>query len=408
MPLNRKVNVHLFCLLLLLLQACSEPGNKVKDSGNHKFSLYVRVKNGAEYIVECDSLTAGSIDPEATGAPLDIHEVGRDMMVKDGYYYYLGFKSQQLIKYRVNDHAFEKVDSVKLPGFSIENFRWAGKDTLQLVGLQAPVFTQVTYDLIGTDKMRLLTSRKLDIPQPANGFNSLSVGFAEPNGGNLLLSYTYHKPVGTTSYTTSDTMYTSVVSTSKPGLLKTDKDTRSTYPAGVNTVQSYTFYNEQGDFYFMTCPGIALGNRTDVPTGVFRVKKGEQAIDKYYFFNLSASAINNHAYGLWYLGNGQAIVRSERKDLYHDLNDHYSAAHFEFYLLDLAKQTTKKLDLPLDKGTRRECVIVEKDKAYISINSDSEGNYIWVYDINSGNLKKGLQLTGHTDYILRMDKLRPL
>ncbi|MBE9586433.1 hypothetical protein IM792_18415 [Mucilaginibacter sp. JRF] len=404
MFLSRKVCLIITISILTLLQACSQQSNKADGSAPHKYSLYIRLKNNAEYIVQCDSLTGGTIDPEKQGTPLDIHQVSRDIIVKDNFYYHMGFKNDQFIKYKVSGKVFQKVDSVAMPHFSIENFRWMGKDTLQIIGLQAPSFTQVVYSLINTDSMKVISTGKLDIPHPGNGFNNMSVGFAEPLDSNLVIGYTYHKPVGTTSYTTSDTMYTSLVSITS-GLLNTDKDTRSTYPAGVNNVQSYTFYDEHGDFYFMTCPGIALGNRPDVPTGVFRIKKGELAPDKKYFFNLSASVINNHAYGLWYLSKGKAIVRSERKDLYHDLNDHYSAAHFEFYVLDLAEQTATKINLPLDKGTRRECVIVEGDKAYISINSDKQGDFIWIYDIKTGETKKGLQLTGHTDYILRMDRL---
>jgi hypothetical protein len=187
--------------------------------------------------------------------------------------------------------------------------------------------------------------------------------------------------------------------------LGTQKETRSTYPGGINTVQSYSFYDEQGDFYFMSCPGIALGNRPDLHTGIFRIRENALQTDPEYFFDISASGINNHAYGLWYLGHGKAIIRSERKDLYKGLGDHYSTAHFEFYVLDLKAQTVKKLDLPLDKGTRRECVIVEKGIAYIAVNSTKEGNFIWLYDIRTGTLRKGLQLAGDTDFIMRIDRL---
>ena len=108
---------------------------------------------------------------------------------------------------------------------------------------------------------------------------------------------------------------------------------------------------------------------------------------------------------MWSLGHQQVIVRAERKDLFTGLGDHYSKAHFEFYVADLAHHTLRKLDLPLDKGTRRECVIVKDDIAYISLNSSTEGNFIWQYNIRTGTLKKGLQLAGDTDFILRIDRL---
>ncbi|MNV42972.1 hypothetical protein D3C71_1346750 [compost metagenome] len=172
-------------------------------------------------------------------------------------------------------------------------------------------------------------------------------------------------------------------------------------------VQPYSFNDEKGNYYFMTCPGIALGNRADRPTGIFRINTGEDALDRNYFFNISGSIINNHAYGIWYVGGGLAIIRTERKDLFKGLSDHYSTAHFEFYLLDVyAGKVLKKLALPLDKGTRRASIVVSGDIAYISINSTKEGNYIWLYNIKTGSLTKGLQLAGNTDFIMRMDQLK--
>lgn len=186
------------------------------------------------------------------------------------------------------------------------------------------------------------------------------------------------------------------------------KEVRSTYPAGVNTVQHNEFTDEHGDFYFMSCPGIAMGNRTDLPTAIFRIKANSNLVDPNYLFNLSSSKIANHAYGLWYIGNGQAIVRSERKDLYKGLSDHYSTPHFEFYLLDIAKQRViKKLALPLDKGTRKEAVLVKGDTVYIAVNSATEGNYIWNYNVKTGKLSKGLQIGGVAAFIVRLDKLAP-
>ena len=142
----------------------------------------------------------------------------------------------------------------------------------------------------------------------------------------------------------------------------------------------------------------------EIKSGIFRIKKDQSVIDN-YFFNISESIIKNHAYGMWPLGGNKAIIRTERKDLFKDLNDHYKVAQFEFYVLDLQTKVIKKLNLPLDKGTRKQCVIVQNGIAYIAINSAKEGNFIWLYDIQKESLKKGLQLAGNTDYILRIDTL---
>lgn len=370
--------------------------------------MYILGKDGKEYIIETNSLDSGKILPEKQGAILDAKAMDRDIIVKNGSYYHLNRKKATLSKYNLQNDSLNTIASIQLKDFSIENYFWVGKDSLLLTGLDIKAFNQTKYVLIETKKMGLISSGNLAIPQPSGKFTSMSIGFVELRKKHLFLGYTYHQQLSSSNYTTSDTTYIAELNYPKMNLLKIEKDTRSTYPGGINTVQSYSFNDEQNNYYFMSCPGIALGNRPDLPTGIFRIKAGEESLDKDYFINISSSLVNNHAYGIWYLGDNKAIIRSERKDLFKGLSDHYSTAHFEFYVIDLtAAKVLKRLNLPLDKGTRRECVIVKDNVAYIAVNSSTQGNFIWIYNIHTGSLKKGLELAGNTDFIMRMDKLNP-
>lgn len=404
------------CGLLLVfsgcLIACNEqaPSTVTKNTGKHtnadKYSLYIMGKDGKEYILETDTLDSGELLPEQDGAAVDTRIVDRSIVVKNGYYYKINRKAGTFVKYNIQDKKFSQVAAFPLKDFAIENYHWMGGDTLLLTGLETKNFAQVEYVILRTGSMKIISAGKMEIPKPSGRFDNMSVGFVKPLGNHLLVGYTYHQQLSASDYTTSDTTYVTELNYPQMTRVKTAKDSRSTYPGGINTVQSSSFLDEQQDFYFMDCPGIALGNRPELSTAIMKIDKGAAVPDKKYFFNLSA-AIHNHAYGMWYLGNGKAIVRSERKDLFKGLGDHYSTAHFEFYLVDVkTQQVVKKLELPLDKGTRRECVLMAGDYAYISINSSTKGNFIWKYNIHTGTLKKGLQLSGNTDYILRMDQLR--
>lgn len=388
----------------LILSSCNSTSRKENKPEKKKYSIYILGKNHQEYIIQTDDLTKGELKPESDGVELNTQYMDRDVIVKNGYYYHLDRKTATFSKYIKTDNAFFAVAELKIDNFSVENFYWLSPDTLLLTGLDNKDFVDASFYKIAVKNFTIAQTGKLPVPKPPKGYESSSIGVTTILNHQLFLAYTYHKHFGPASYTTSDTIYT--VSLSYPSM-RVDTvaiDTRSSYPAGINTIQSYSFFTENGDFYFMSCPGIALGNTVKRPTAIFKIKKGESTISKDYFFNISASKINNHAYGIWYIGNGKAIIRSERKDLYKDFSEHAFAAQFEFYLLDLTKQSVTKLNLPLDKGTRREAVIVEKDTVYISINSSTVGNYIWLYDIRSGKLKKGLKLSGDTDYIYRIDK----
>lgn len=397
---------RLLCIFLILSCFCLSCKRKTIAVEGKKYSIYVLGKDGKEYLLETNTLDSGKILPERQGVLLNPEETDRDIIVKNGYFYHLNRKTKSFAKYRLQEGQIVEMASVPLKDFGIENYYWIGRDSLLLVGLDTKNFKQVRSVLIQSDKMTVIRTADLEIPKPSGVFNSTFIGFVEYRAKELFIGYTYHERLSPSNYTTSDTMYVAVLKYPELTLKKIDKDVRSTYPGGTNLVQSYSFEDEQRNFYFMTCPGIALGNRPDLPTGVFRIKTAEDTLDKGYILDISKSVIDNHAYGIWYLGHQKAIIRSERKDLFKGLGDHYSTAHFEFYLLDLtSKKVIGKLNLPLDKGTRRECVIVKNGVAYIAVNSTKEGNFIWLYDLKTGALTKGLELSGNTDFIMRIDQL---
>ncbi|MBC8985401.1 hypothetical protein H9X96_06400 [Pedobacter sp. N36a] len=395
-----------FLLLLTSLFGCTDSSLTAKNEGAHKYSIYILAKDGNEYIVETDQLDSGIILPEKEGAELNTREMDRSVIVKNGYYYHLNRKKAALVQYELRDRQLRAVQSMRLTKFSLENFHWLGRDTLLLTGLNTPDFTQVKYAMLNVAAMKSISEGNMEIPIPSGKFDNMSVGFVKKQDSKLLVGYTYHQELGLLNYTTSDTTYVTELNYPQMTAVKTAKDTRSTYPGGVNTVQTSSFEDVQGDFYFMDCPGIALGNRPELATGILRINKNETAPDPRYFFNISRS-IGNHAYGMWPVGGDKAIVRAERKDLFKGLWDHYSTPHFEFYLVDVKNnKVINKLALPLDKGTRRECVLLKDNIAYISISSSAEGNFIWKYDLKTGALSKGLELAGNTDFILRIDQLR--
>ena len=400
--LARKLrNISTILMLMLYFSACKNSSSSLEKI--QKYSIHILDMSGKEYVLTTDDLDAGSINPdEVTEALPD--SISRDIIVKDGNYYHLARKSDVFTKYALKNHKLAAVSKLQLKDFDQENFIWVGKDSLLLSGLNHG-FNMGRYYLINTKEMSIIAFGLLDIGQPTGKFITTSIGFVKKRKDTLFVGYTFHPPMRNGTFTTSDTIYVSRLVYPSMKSIGLEKEVRSTYPAGVNNVQTNEFTDEKGDFYFMSCPGIAMGNRPELPTAIFRIKHQSLQIDKAYFFNLS-TLIGNHAYGLWYLGNGKAIARLERKDLFKGLADHYSTPHFEFYLLGIAKQkVVKKLDLPLDKGTRKDCIIIDRDKVYIAVNSETDGNYIWNYDLITDKLTKGLKLGGVTAFIVRLDKL---
>ncbi|TDE11295.1 DUF4374 domain-containing protein [Dyadobacter psychrotolerans] len=387
-------------IITIIISGCSEN----TDSGRKKYSIYTMTKDYREYIVQVDSLSQGTVNPVLEGTIVGYKQIWDELIVKEGYYYRINRKSQHFVRSQINKGRFEPADSVALADFVfLENYNWIHPDTLLLISYNRKL-NKVNYAKVAVKTMTATTG-ELPIPAPSGAYNSMSVGFTEFRGNRLFAGYSYHSLSDSNGYSTTDTAYVSVLNYPSLKSRNTIKDTRSTYPGNTNTEQQSTFRDEKGDFYFLTSPGIARGNRPDKPTAVYRIKAGQEVLDSNYFFNISESSIQNHAYGLWYIGNGKAIIRSEQKGLFTGIEDHYKVPHVRFFVLDLETKSAKLLNLPVDKGTARQCVLMENGLVYISINSDREGNYIWIYNPENDKLRKGLKIEGDVDYILRIERL---
>lgn len=395
-------NLTCFLVIVLLLTGCNKQSDETTRAG--RYSIYAMMRDGKEYIFQTDSLASGNVEPDKMGAQVLPEPLYYELIVRDGRYYAVDRKTGEFVRYRFSDNRFIADTSVALTGLpTAENYQWLSKDTLLLLGYD-DYSQQIRFAKIDVNTMRA-TQGIVPIPKPFGAYNWISVGFAEFLDRKLNIGYCYHTYT-LQNYTTGDTIYNAVIDFPQMTLDTIYKDTRSVYPGGINTRQSHSFVTENGDFYFIACPGIAAGNRAnDRPTGIFRIRKSQRAIDPDYFFNISESSIKNHGYGFWYIGNGKAIVRTERKGLYTGMKDHYKVPHFDFYVVDLEKQTTQRLNLPLDKGTARQCVLVEKGTVYITVNTESAGSYVWIYNPKTGSLTKGLKFSPDTEYILRMEVL---
>ena len=403
--LVRNMSRIIICALIFsFFNSCTKENTEKEILSQKKYSIYAMMKDGKEYIIQTDLLKNGSINPEKQGAKVIPSRLFYDLIVRDGFYYRLDWKTSTFIKYSILNNTFTQVSALPLTGFStIENYNWINQDSLLLIGYDQKS-PKIRYAKIQVKKMTAVEGI-MQIPTPSGAFNWMSVGFSKFMNGNLFVGYTYHTANNFQTYTTSDTVYVEILNYPEMRSVKSFKDTRSAYPGGVNTRQPHSFTDEKGDFYFIACPGIALGNNPNKPTGIYRIKQSREILDPDYFFNISASAIQNHGYGFWYIGRGKAIVRTERKGLFTGMKDHYSIPHFDFYILDLTTKLTTRLNLPLDKGTARQCILVENGLVYITVNSDSEGSYVWNYNPETGDLQKGLKFEGEIDYILRLDQL---
>jgi hypothetical protein len=310
-------------------------------------------------------------------------------------------------KYQLQGSSLVLIDSLQLKNRDFETITW--KDETNLIAVcredlvenksQARLY-QINVSTMKVDKEAIIV-----LPFATKEYKALHLGLVDFENNNLWLAYSFFKSTGKYGHTTSDTTYYATIKYDNFKLLNVQKETRSTYPGGFNIIQSYSFKDEQGDYYFMTNPGIALGNNPKLPTAIFRKKKGHQLVDQDFMIDISKS-IGNHAYGIWYIGQHKAIIRNERKDLYTDFSSFHAVHQFEYRLVDLTSGTIEKISLPLDKGTQKDNVWSDKQYAYIAIDDANDGHRVWKYNLHTKEISKGINLPSATNFTVRMDYLK--
>ncbi|PVH27048.1 hypothetical protein [Sphingobacterium corticibacter] len=329
----------------------------------------------------------------------------REFIQRKGFIYSVNPENDYLIQYKITSTGLEAVDSIKVVNDNIEQYHWKNNsDTLLISNVVHGDTETCRFYEIDTKTFSLIREAQLPIPPAVNDFSILSLGLVRYENDKLWIAFAYSKMLGHNEYTTLDTMYYRTLDFASLRVLSEQKDPRSTYPGGINTIQTYSGTAENGDFYFTSGPGIAAGNNIKQPSAIFRKKKGADQVDTTYMVNISAQT-GNHAYGFWYVGNGKAIVRGERSDKYTDFSNHHAVYQFEYFLVDLASGNMEKLDLPLDKGTRKENVVQVGSYLYIAIDDEQENHTVWRYDLQSGKVSAKLSPKFPIDYLLRLDKL---
>ncbi|MFZ4861770.1 hypothetical protein ACL9RF_06255 [Sphingobacterium sp. Mn56C] len=393
---------YVLLLFLILLGACSQR-DKVPAAAP-QYAIFTLDKDGMNRMFITDSLY-----PQTALLEIQIPAFfDREYIQKAGYFYHVDYRSSQFIRYHIDLKAqkLQALDTIQLDNRYIEQFHWKNNtDTLLVFTVERNSKKTCSLFEIDAKNFKLIRQTLLPIPNTDTVFNRLNIGLVAVQNNALWLAYSFGNYLNMNDYSTQDTSYYINLDFKTLQVNNLQKDSRSTYPGGINTVQTYSADTENGDLYFMSCPGIALGNNLHQPTAIFRKPKNAINVDTNYMVNIS-KAIHNHAYGFWYIGNNKALIRSEQKDKFTDFANHHSTFQFEYFVLDLHSGKLHKLALPLDKGTRKENVLVHNNMVYISIDDSDDKHRIWQYSLADEKITEILSINKSTDYLLRMDYLK--
>ena len=387
------------------LYSCNSNQKPISNS-SPLFDIYVRYGDSHdEYIVRTNSLSDGEIDPLKDGVKVS-KEIHYGLTNRNGKYYYLNERSHLVKQYEIQNGIFAVSDSLPVTKIEwLESILWISNDTLLMVGLNKDLI-HPAYALVKTQNMSLISEGIIDIPNPKKIVWS-TIGFLQRSGSHLFMAF-YSKPKKNDTIRGVNKMHIAVLDFSQMTVNKIETISQSGRTLNDNRYQPSSVQDEDGNIYFLSSGSDRLLESEDqnkgYPSGIMRIKNGSAAVDSSFFINTCISAPKGHVYGIWYIGNGKAIIKCDVPQLIKKWDD-YDEYAYTYYEVDFNTKSLSKIEIPLDRGWYLDNVLVENGLVYIANKAESGENYIWIYNPNNNTTTKGLKVNGDFDYFRRINKV---
>lgn len=399
---------YFFCILFfVLLISCVEKSIKLSDD-KPIYDVYVRCGNEHdEFLVRVNDFSSGNIDPRKDGAKVS-EEIHYGMTVQGDSYFYLNEKTHRIKKYQIIDHIFTQVDSLPVTKIqSLESILWISKDSLLMFGLDKD-FIRPAYAMLETKNMSLVSEGTLDIPN-TNKMEWSSIGFLQRRNNDLFIGYYSKAKKNKEVKVFLSNMEIAVLNFPEMNNLRIISEQQFGRSLNDNRYQPSSVQTESGDIYFLSCASDRIieqeNHSNKLYSSIYRIQDGQTQVDQDYLFNISESAAQGHVYGIWYINKEKAIIKCDVPSRIKSWDD-YDEYAYTYFEVNLKDKTLHKLNLPLDRGWYLDNVLVEDELVYIANKSETNENYIWIYNTQTKNLAKGLRVNGDIEYFRRINRVK--
>ncbi len=372
-----------------------------KNAGKTKAEI--RIAQGVKSLSE-----AKTIDFKGKGADVSA-KLFLGSIIKDGYYYQIPKEKDRIGKYRIENDGVTIVAEVpfKQNTFLYRRYShaWIDDNTLVLFGADGEK-QKILWTKLDTKNMQILDEGKLDITPPQGKYKKLSTsGIANfrKSDGKILYAYLYKTK---DKIHREDHFLVAFINPKDMTIEKTIKEERVEFMAGTafgELYQNKTFFSDNGDYYIACNSVLANAQKhTEQRGNIVRIKNGTTEFDKSY---LGFSGRQGKIVTVDYLKNDKALLYIEDPV---KSSTNWSSSSFNCYyaVLNLTTDKLFEIKLPFSQGVFSQRSVVEGGKAYIGINPENAQPAIYVYDISSGTITKGITITeGYSfDRVVKLDK----
>ena len=320
----------------------------------------------------------------------------QESIIRGRYYYQIPREKDRFGKYLIVDtgktHQVIPVKEVSFKKNTLKDRRythtWLNNRTLVLIGSNGKS-DKMLWIKLDAENMTILSEGELDLPAPPKKDKFNSSGIANYRDGQILYAFTYSND--------KSGFYMAFINASDMKTEKVVKETRAQFMAGTaygELLQHKSFFTPNGDYY-LACSSMNAGAKrtTEQHSALFRIKKGATEFDKSYRgYNYPKGKIVTAdcltpTKALLYI---QDPDHTKAKDWGKDYNCYYA-------ILDLTTDQLTEIqyngtNLPFSSGTFSQRSLVMGNKAYIGVNPKNAQTGIYIYDIPTGKVTRGMTI----------------
>ena len=326
---------------------------------------------------------------EGTGTDVTA-KLFQESIIKGQYYYQIPKEKDRFGKYRISSTGIEVVKEVAFGKNTYKDRRyshtWIDDNTLVIIASNGDA-TNVIWTKINTSNMEIISEGTIDLPKLTK-YSTSGVASYRASDNKIFYSYCHGDNALRVQF------YTAVVNATDMSVEKTLTEARAAFPGAVaygELLQSKSFFDTNGDYYLVCNTTIEGAPQTQQYGTLLRIKKGATDFDKDYTGFVTPSKGKGKIVTAELLATGKALLYI--MDPEHTSATGWGKTYNCYYaVLDLNTDVITELDIPYSEGNLSQRSVLVGSKAYIGANPEKGNPCIYIYDIPTGKISKGLSI----------------
>lgn len=337
----------------------------------------------------------------STESTIDFNGVGVDVaaklyqesIIKGQYYYQIPREKDRFGKYKIGSTGIEVVKEIAFGTNTYKDRRyshtWINDNTFVILAANGDA-NKIIWTKIDADKMQILSEGELVFPESAakiTQYSTSGIASYRATDNRILYSYLDNKD--------KKRFYMAFINPTDMSVTKVVMEDRAEMMAGTaygELLQSKSFFDADGNYY-LACSTVIPGAKstTQQYSSLLRINKGETDFDKSYIGYQNSSNSKGKIITAEYLTTGKVLLYIMDPD--HTGASGWGSDYNCYYaILDLKTDAITELKIPYSEGNFSQRSLVQDSKAYIGANPKDGSPCVYVYDIPTGDITKGISI----------------